>query len=135
MKRSILLGLTAIGLLIAYVSLTSPDGSAGSIRSEETVFPENVAQILQLSCYDCHTSASKNIKAKAKLNFDNWIEFTEVKKVGAMDEICSEITKGDMPPGKYLSKHPDRKLTPEQITLVCNWTDEESRKLMGEKEE
>jgi|PlaIllAssembly_1097288.scaffolds.fasta_scaffold1151044_2 hypothetical protein len=135
MKRSILLGLIAIGLLIAYVSLTSPEGSAGSVRSEETVFPENVAQILQLSCYDCHTSASKSIKAKAKMNFDTWNELTAVQKVATMDEICTEITKGGMPPEKYLSNYPDRKISPEQIKIVCTWVDEESKKLMGEKEE
>lgn len=135
MKRSILLGLIAIGLLIAYVSLTSPEGSAGSVRSEETIFPENVAQILQLSCYDCHTSASKNIKAKAKLNFDDWNELTTVQKVGAMDEICTEITNAGMPPEKYVSNYPDRKLSPEQVELVCTWVDAESKKIMGEKEE
>lgn len=135
MKRSFLLGLLAIGLLIAYVSLTSPEGSAGSVTPEETVFPENVAQVFQLSCYDCHTTASENAKAKGKLNFDTWNELSAVLKVGKMDEICSEITSGSMPTEKYLSYYPDRKLTKEQINLICTWVDEESTKLMGEKQE
>ena len=135
MKRSFLLGLLAIGLLIAYVSLTSPEGSAGSVTGDETVFPENVAQVFQLSCYDCHTTASENAKAKGKLNFDTWNELTTVQKLGKMDEICSEITDGSMPTEKYLSYYPDRKLEKEQIKLICTWVDEESTRLMGEKQE
>ena len=135
MKRSFLLGALAIGLLIAYVSLTSPEGSAGSVTGDETVFPENVAQVFQLSCYDCHTTASENAKAKGKLNFDTWNELTTVQKLGKMDEICSEITDGSMPTEKYLSYYPDRKLEKEQIKLICTWVDEESTRLMGEKQE
>ncbi|MDD5506858.1 MAG: heme-binding domain-containing protein [Bacteroidales bacterium] len=132
MKRTFLLGALAIGLLIAYVSLTSPEGSAGSVTGDETVFPENVAQVFQLSCYDCHTTASGNTKAKEKLNFDTWNTLTVVRKAGKMDEICSEITDGSMPPEKYLSYYPDRKLTKEQIKLICTWVDEESTRLMDE---
>jgi hypothetical protein len=135
MKKSFLLGLAAIGLLIAYVSLTSPEGSAGSVTGEETVFPENITQVFQLSCYDCHTTASKNLKARTKLSFDTWNELTDVKKVSKMDEICTEITKGSMPTEKYLSSYPDRKLTKDQIDMICKWVDEESKLLMGEKEE
>ena len=40
-----------------------------------------------------------------------------------------------MPTEKYLSYYPDRKLTPDQIKMICKWVDEESGKLMGEKEE
>ena len=133
MKRPILLGLTAIALLVAYVSLTSPEGSAGRVQDEETVFPENITQILELSCYDCHSAASKNVRAKYKLNFDKWDELTDAKKIGALDEICTQVRKGKMPPHKYLSSYPDRELSPEQVDLICSWIEEESIKLMGEK--
>lgn len=135
MKRSILLGLLAIGLLVAYVSLTVPEGSAGDVNNDQVVFPENVALIFEQSCYDCHTSGSKNDKAKGKLNFDNWNELTSVKKIESLDEICTEVQEGKMPTEKYLSYYPDRKLTPEQVQLICAWVDDEAKKLMGEKEE
>lgn len=135
MLRSFLLGLLAIGLLVVYVSLTVPQGSAGSLNDKGSVFPENVAQILEQSCYDCHTTASRNDDAKDKLNFDNWSELTDVKKIGLLDEICTQVEKGKMPTEKYLSFYPDRKLTEEQVEIICTWVDEESMKLMGEKEE
>jgi hypothetical protein len=135
MLRSMLLGLLAIGLLVAYVSLTVPEGSAGKINDDETVFPEKITQILQHSCYDCHTTASSNEKAKGKLNFDQWNELTNIKKIDLMDDICTEVQKGKMPPEKYLTYHPDNKPTAEQVQTICSWVDEESTKLMGEKEE
>ncbi len=135
MKRTLFLVIIAIGLLVAYVSLTSPAGSAESVDNAETIFPENVAKIFETSCFDCHTNVSKNVVAKSKLNFDSWDKLTGAQKVGSLDDICTEITKGGMPPSRYLSNYPDRKLTPEQVTLICNWVDEESTKLMGETKE
>ncbi|MBP6977605.1 MAG: heme-binding domain-containing protein [Bacteroidales bacterium] len=128
MKRTLLLGIAAIGLLVAYVTLTSPAGSAESVNSSNTVWPENVAKILENSCYDCHTDLSGNAMAKAKLNFDGWDKLTDAKKLGTLDEICSEVTRGSMPPAKYISKYADRKLSPEQVTLICSWVEEESGK-------
>ena len=95
-------------------------------------FPDDVAKIFQVSCHDCHTDAASNAKAKLKLNFSKWSELSDAKKVGKMENINEVVTKGDMPPGRYLENHPEAKLTADQKAVVTKWVTEESKKLMGE---
>jgi len=95
-------------------------------------FTEDIQKILETSCYDCHSDAASNAKAKMKLNFSKWGELTNAKKVGKLEGINEVIKSGDMPPGKYINNHPEKALTQEQKDLVNKWITEESAKLMGQ---
>jgi len=95
------------------------------------VFPENVAKVLETSCYDCHSDASSNEKALLKVNFSKWNDQTAAQKVAKMQDITDVLKKGDMPPAKYTAKYPDRAMNQEQKDLIMKWAAEESDKLMG----
>lgn len=109
-------------------------GTAPPVPQDEMElgFPEEVMAILETSCFDCHTTGSKNDKAKTKLNFSKWSDLKSSKKIGKLDAICEEVQEGEMPPQKYLDYYPDRDLTEEQIKIICNWVEEEAEKLLGE---
>lgn len=94
--------------------------------------PDNVLRILQQSCYDCHTDVSGNVMAKGKLNFSNWEGYEAAKKISKLEKICNEVTENKMPKKKYLKKHPEAKLTNEDITAICEWTQAETKKIIGE---
>lgn len=96
------------------------------------ICPENVMVIVQRSCFDCHSDESGNFMAKGKLNFSEWEAYTAVKKISRLEKICNEVTDKKMPKKKYLKKHPESALSNEDITAICEWTQAESTKLIGD---
>lgn len=138
MKKQFLLSIAFFTVVLALLAFTYPSGgkSPASANPPHDIpdlgFPEDVAKILETSCYDCHINEASNSKAKMKLNFSKWNELSDSRKVARLDGICKEIQKGDMPPSKYVSKNPAAAMSAEQKETVCNWTGEETKKLMGE---
>jgi hypothetical protein len=92
---------------------------------------EEVKSILKTSCYDCHSDAATNKKARTALNFDTWDELSDNKKVGKLADICSLVEEGKMPPSKYLNSKPEAALDAKQKKLVCDWAAEESKKILA----
>jgi hypothetical protein len=134
MKKSLLSVVVLIAATFAVMAFTFPSGK-GIIPPQDqktSLFPDNVQKILETSCFDCHSDAASNAKAKMKLNFSKWSELSDAKKVGKMEGINETIQKNDMPPGKYLEKFPEKVLSAEQKGAVSKWVTEESAKLMGQ---
>lgn len=94
--------------------------------------PDNIKAILERSCYDCHSNTAGNPVSKGKLNFSNWGEYTSAKKISKLEKICTEITENKMPKKKYLKKHPESKLSDADVTAICEWTQAESKIILGE---
>jgi len=134
MKKNIFSVMMIIAAAIAVMAFTIPYGKSINPQQEKAVsaFPKDVQQIFETSCFDCHSDAASNAKAKMKLNFSKWDELSDAKKVGKMEGINDEVTKGNMPPGKYVTNHPEKALSAEQKDLVSKWIAAESAKLMGQ---
>jgi uncharacterized membrane protein len=134
MKKVFLYSIAIIAVSLAFMAFTFTSYNTTLSPQEEVKsgFPEDVQEIITTSCYDCHSTEGSNIKAKSKLNFSKWNDYSSAKKVGKLEGINETIKENDMPPGKYLNKHPDRALTDEQKELVYKWVTEETNKLMGE---
>lgn len=95
-------------------------------------FPEDVMDIMERSCFGCHTAESSNKKGKFKLNFSKWDDWKTSKKIGKLDKICEEVKEGEMPPEKFIEKYPDRELSENEAEIICNWVDKEVDNLIGE---
>ena len=134
MKKNLLSISVLIAAFFAVMAFTLPYGGAINPPQDQktALFPENVQKILETSCYDCHSDAASNAKAKMKLNFSKWSELSDAKKVGKMETINDEIKGGKMPPERYLSNNPSKALTQEQKEIVDKWVVDESAKLMGQ---
>jgi hypothetical protein len=124
----------AILAMMAFIYPSRPSDRNNANPPQERVaspFPENVAKIFENSCFDCHSDASSNEKALAKMNLSKWNDLTAAKKVGRLQDIQDILKKGDMPPAKYAAKYPDRAPNKEQKDIIIKWAGEESDKLMG----
>lgn len=120
-------------MAFAYPSVIVKPVIAGQQQQKaDSVFPGQVRKIFENSCFDCHSDLSSNQKALAKLDFSAWKDLTDAKKVGKMQDISDILTKGDMPPAKYITNHPDKALTKEQKDIIIKWATDESNKLMGQ---
>jgi mono/diheme cytochrome c family protein len=130
MKKIILTSLLTFILLIFLASFTFQSQPADKNKKTPDIakvsdeFPEDIAKILKVHCMDCHVTASKNDKAKKKLNFDKWNELNMLKKTGKLNDIVEVVKEGEMPPEKYLNHYPDKKLSDEQIKTLVKWAEQ-----------
>jgi hypothetical protein len=110
----------------------SSDGGSHLIKIRN---PE-VAQILNRSCADCHSSQASlpwygqvaPVSWLIKRHMDHGIKKLDVavwetrKPLhGEMEDICDAVSNRDMPLRSYTFMHPDTKLSDHDIDLVCNW--------------
>ena len=147
------LKIVAIVLIASFivVQFFRPDRTNPPVVQAETLessvpVPENVEQILKRSCNDCHSNQTvypwySNIspfswllqqhidEGRQKLNFSVWNTFDAKKKARKLDEVCDQVTTGEMPLNQYLWIHRDAKLSDEDKKLLCDWVDAEKAKI------
>ena len=114
---------------------TVPPGQ--SFEKTEKV-PANVAAILKVSCYDCHSNntrypwysvlqpgawfMARHIKkGKEELNFDEFNNYSKRRKKAKIRSIISQIEKEEMPLKSYLLLHPDAGLTPNKKKVLLQF--------------
>ena len=122
MKKFILLTLFSIPAVFAMaVLLTNETGSGLSVSaSPGTSLPDSVRIFVQNTCMDCHADDG-NFMAKGKVNFSSWDKYDSVKQINKAKEICKELTKKGMPPGKWCKNNPDNVPTQASIDMMCRW--------------
>lgn len=137
MKKLIIPGIVLFAATLAFMAFNYPVESLTGYSANPPqllvtpAFPDSVGKILETSCFDCHSDASSNEKARTKINFTKWNNLKDAQKVGKTQDISDVVQKGDMPPAKYTAKFPERALGQEQKDLIIKWAAEESEKLMG----
>jgi len=100
--------------------------------------PVNVKNILQVSCYDCHSNNTRYEwfdyiqpirmlveyhinKAKEDLNFNEWGNYYDLKKGRLLESIKTQVEKKKMPLPSYTWLHPEVKLSDAQRATLINW--------------
>ena len=100
--------------------------------------PANVAAILKVSCYDCHSNNTRypwyselqpgayfmaqHIKeGKEELNLDEFNNYSKRRKKAKIKSIISQIEKEEMPLKSYLLLHPDAGLTPNKKKVLLQF--------------
>ena len=108
-----------------------------------------VMTILKTSCFDCHSNqtvyrwyahvtpvswliARDVSKGREALNFSEWNTYNKRKLVRKLGDIKEQITKKEIPMKIYTLMHPDTKLNQAQMLLITDWTDQETKKIMGQ---
>jgi len=109
---------------IDFISLTKPN--------------TEIASILKVSCYDCHSNQNiypwyTNIapvswwikhhinEASHHLNFSEWGTFSVKRKDHKLEECYEMIEENEMPMSSYTLIHGDAKLSDSQKTLLITW--------------
>ena len=151
--KKLLIPITA-GVAFAALQLAPSHRSNPQIRAERTIehnlaVPPEVARILDKSCRDCHSSATRwpwysriapaswlvtsdVEKGREAMNLSEWSVRngkTPLTAAGTLAAACEEVKAGIMPPPKYVLLHPESRLTPGDVYLLCGWTARESRHL------
>lgn len=107
---------------------TVPPGQ--SFEKTEKV-PANVAAILKVSCYECHSNntsypwyselqpgayfMAQHIKeGKEELNFDEFNDYSKRRKKAKIKSIISQIEKDEMPLKSYRMMHGNARLSADE---------------------
>ncbi len=97
-----------------------------------------VASILKVSCYDCHSNQPTypwytNIapvswwikhhinEGSHHLNFSEWGNYSQKKKDHKLEECIEMVEGGEMPMSSYTLMHKDATLSAEQKKKLLNW--------------
>lgn len=138
--NKILLGGAALLLIIQFIR---PARNVGEAFTEKDItravtVPDDVMQILKVSCYDCHSNHTEypwyvNIQpagwlmqnhvneGKSELNFSEFAAYELKKQKHKFEEIEEVIQKKEMPLSSYLWLHRDAALSPEQAEKLTSW--------------
>jgi len=109
--------------------------------------PDQVAEIIRNSCYDCHSTEThypwyshvapaawmvgKDIQeGRQNLDFSAWGGYSVRNLIGRLDAIQKEVSSGDMPLHAYTLIHRKSKLDEEQVTAIVKWTEEYTEKIL-----
>lgn len=102
--------------------------------------PNNIATILQNSCYDCHSNNTKyrwydfiqparllvelHIKnGKENLNFSEFGNYSKRKQINKLSRIVKQIKANEMPLPSYTFLHSNAKINASQKQALISWAD------------
>lgn len=125
-------------LLVAFILIqffkidqTNPPVNKGMDFLNTKNPPENIAQLIRTSCYDCHSNETvypwysnyqpmgwllqNHIKeGRLKLNFSTFATYDQKRAAHKLDEASEMLEKREMPLDSYFIGHQDAKLTDAQ---------------------
>jgi hypothetical protein len=111
-----------------------------TIEATESL-PPAVKAVLGRSCLNCHSSQtswpwysyvapvswmiSGDVHdARKAMNLSDWGNYPAKKREEKLEEICEQVTNGDMPDRKYALFHRSSRITPQERDAVCQWTED-----------
>jgi len=138
--------LIATALLLLGIQLVPVDRSNPKVEQSLTLYaslpvPANVKTVFERSCNSCHSNetawpwyshvapvswvvAQDVHQARSKMNFSEWGTYSAQRQEDKLEEICEQVTKGDMPDHKYAMFHREARVTPPEREAVCQWTED-----------
>ncbi|MBE0568019.1 MAG: heme-binding domain-containing protein [Krumholzibacteria bacterium] len=134
MKRKI--GLFVVAVLVG-LQFVPVDRGNPPIRSDFSG-PAEVKEILQRSCYDCHSNETRwpwysrvapvsflvagDVKeGREHLNFSDWGAYDGAARAKLGAEVLEVVEKREMPLPIYVLLHGEAKLTGSELTTLRGW--------------
>lgn len=140
-KKWLLIGVLVLFLAAQAIQPTLNRGTASGPNDITRVVsvPQDVAGILEKSCYDCHSNhtdypwydriapvswwvADHVNEGKRELNFTEFASYSPKKQRKKLEESGETVEKGEMPLKSYLIMHGDAKLTEAQQKRLIDWS-------------
>ncbi|GAB3359417.1 hypothetical protein GCM10027566_24850 [Arachidicoccus ginsenosidivorans] len=142
LKTMILGGLVGAFVMIQFIQPDRNDSGQVSKQSLTALYhvPDNVTQILQQSCANCHSNntaypwythvqpvgwwMARHIrKGKAELNLDEFAGYSDRRRVSKLRSMKNQVMDGVMPLTSYTLIHRDARLSKEQKQQLVSWLD------------
>ena len=142
----IFIAVTFAGIQFVRPARTNPVIDNAKTLEAKINVPPDVDAILVRSCNDCHSSETEWIwytnvapvswytahhvdEGRRELSFSEFGSYSDKKAARKLDEICDQVTTGEMPHWDYAILHPTAKLSDADKQTLCDWTKLERDKL------
>jgi cytochrome c len=146
-----LLVAAAVGLSFAHPWGNVRDVDAGGELLGSSEVPQNVRQVLERKCADCHSNQThwpvysrlapgtwlmeRDVsEGRAALNFSRWKVMSPEERVDALSRIAAEVRSEEMPPTAYTMMHPGRHISNQEKQEVALWARAERRRVRAAAE-
>ncbi|MEO6490636.1 MAG: heme-binding domain-containing protein [Ferruginibacter sp.] len=127
-------------ILIQFIQPSRNNSRPVSAVNFEKIYqvPGNVSSMLKASCYDCHSNntsypwysniqpgawwMSSHIKrGKAELNFDEFGNYSALRRRNKLQAVINSINDGTMPLASYTIMHQNARLSSEDKKTLLDW--------------
>jgi len=133
-----------LGLALAFVGAQFVPVERTNPRvTGDLTAPSEIATMLRTSCYDCHSnetvwpwyayvapfawSVEGHVReGRRRLNFSNWQELPDRRKLRLVEEMREEIDASRMPMPSYVMIHREAALTLDQKAALYQWIEQEA---------
>lgn len=137
--RLLKLGVIAAAGFLVFAQAFRIDRSNPAVEAE-VVAPSEVKQVMERSCYGCHSNetiwpwysafapvswllAHDVREGRGELNFSVWGKYDSDKRKKKLKEIRETLAKGEMPPWYYVyPMHLDARLSEPDRKILAGWT-------------
>lgn len=143
--------LFAAAQLVPVERANPPEDPALTIEANSTMTGE-VKSIIHRACVDCHSHRTEwpwysNVapvswfvtsdvrRARRKMNLSEWGRMEPKDADHALDEMCEEVEKGEMPLASYQWMHSEARLTDDDAAAICDWAYSERGRIRATLEE
>lgn len=140
-KIGIALLIILVGMQFYRPEKNKAEGDYVAAFEAETKPSPEVKQLLETTCYDCHSDNTNypwynNVapisywldhhieEGKEHLDFSDWENYTVKKKDHKLEELIEEVEEGEMPLKEYTWTHKEARLTEDQKKLLMDWAKE-----------
>ena len=132
-------------VLLFMIQFIRPKKNTGTVSGKAAIgsvysIPIAVADILEKSCYDCHSNHTrypwyaelqpvgwllgKHVReGKRELNFSEFAAYSERRKVSKLKAIAAQVRDGEMPLQSYKWLHAGARLTAAEKLQIIQWVD------------
>jgi len=127
-----------IGMQFVRPDRTNPPAHAAASLTANT--PPHITALLDRSCRDCHSNETRwpwysNVAPMSwlvadhvhhgceHLNYSEWTTYDPDHQDKLLGEMCGLVKRERMPLPSYLLIHRGSRLSPEDVTALCAWSD------------
>jgi Haem-binding domain len=145
---ALVIAVIVIGLQYTTPRHTNPSFNEAQTLEGVTAVPPEVSALFARSCNDCHSNKTNwpwyayvapvswftvghVNKGRAELNLSEWGRYGTRMKETRLKAICAQCRGDAMPLASYAFVHREARLSPEEVRVICEWT-ENARKQLQE---
>jgi len=144
---------TAIVVVLIVVALqfstpahTNPPVDTAQTLAGTTSVPPEVSALFARSCNDCHSNTTNwrwytyvapvswftvghVNEGREELNLSEWGRYNKRRKETRLNAICAQVRSGAMPLASYAFVHREVKLSPDEVNMICAWSEDARKQL------
>jgi hypothetical protein len=146
---AVVLAVIFVGIQFVRPARTNPAIDQPQTIEAHTQMTPQVGKILERACNDCHSNKTNwpwysNVApvswwvidhvdhGREHLNYSEWARLRPSDQSKTLQEICEEVTDGNMPLPSYLPLHPNARLSEEDKKTICDWTEAERKRMAAQ---